>query len=668
MKSAAILLFTSFCICGQVSALAAAWQSELDIPYSADDPPGPSFAAAQKKDQRTAGLKMLAALRAAYAANADSFTIPPGDYRFGVERGAADSFELRRMNRDGRTPLRILGHGATLWFDLRPESHPKVNYMVQLFDCANITLEGVTIDSDPRGCMDARVTAFDFERNRIQVEPLTGTQLLAQKPTKQNRFVPFKSDGKHIAALYNINGGWGPGDLSYSTFSKTSDGKYWFEMETDVLLKTIRDPAWRAVYGAEGTLEKGDVLTFLWSVSFSIDLRRCKEITVRDCKVFAAKAVSYETGYGGNRWFNCQFRPRPRTNQLLGGEGRMSSECRAGSLVDGQLMLRTSDDAFMVRALWRHAESVTMNSITFHTDVPDLLAPGDQAKLFCKDTKNALGELTVESVTNRRTVIFKQPVGGTFAKATALFPDHMNAGWTVRNSSFLESYQCTPLIQCGPGLFENNRVERAGAWVRIHPGEVGKIEGGVAGGVVFRDNVFVDSFVCPPNPGFHINGQGLPLSNFTLEGNLICNTGREAVEITYAKDVVLRDNLVINPFEGRDLMPEKDCPDLPAFHLTKVDGATIENNLVVRRDPAATVTTLRSSSNVVEKNNETRTDPDERLETRIRELIAAPDLDARSILAAVKAALKAGQAAASVGKTERLDGSQCSPSERETLP
>ena len=74
---------------------------------------------------------------------------------------------------------------------------------------------------------------------------------------------------------------------------------------------------------------------------------------------------------------------------------------------------------------------------------------------------------------------------------------------------------------------KTNRIERAGAWVRIHPGEVGRIEGGVANGVVFRDNVFVDSFICPSTPGFYINGQGLPLSNLTLEGNLICNTGRK---------------------------------------------------------------------------------------------------------------------------------------------
>ena len=627
------------------SLLCGAWPSGLDISYSADNPPGPSFSDSQKEEQRNAGLKLVADLRAAYAADADSFTIAPGDYRFGTARGDADSFELRRLNRDGRLPFRILGHGATLWFDLGPESHPKVNYMMQVFDCANITFEGLTIDSDPRGCMDARVTAFDFEGNRIQVEPLEGTQLLERLPTKQNRFIPFKANGRHIAALYNIDGGWGPRDVCYTGFSRTDHGRYWFELETDVLLKTIRDPAWRATYGREGTLEKGDVLTFLWSVSFSIDLRRCKEITVRDCTVYAAKAVSYETGYGGNQWLNCRFIPRPRTNNLLGGEGRMSSECMVGSLVDGQVQLRTSDDAFMYRALWRHAVDVTPDSITFHANVPELLAPGHKAELFDKKSKQYVGRLTVESVEDQRTVRFKETVGDQYVDCTVLFADHMNAGWKVRNSLFLESYQSTPLIQCGPGVFENNRIERAGAWVRITPGVVGLIEGGIANEVVFRDNVFVDSFVCPANPGFFINGQGSPrsMSGLTIEGNLLCNTGREAVKISGARDLVLRNNIVVNPFEGRQLIPEEDCPDLPAFHLQQVEGATIENNIVVGRDSTTAITCARSSTNIVEKDNQTRVDRDEALEARIRKLTATHDRDARTVIRQVRAELAANK-------------------------
>jgi hypothetical protein len=129
------------------------------------------------------------------------------------------------------------------------------------------------------------------------------------------------------------------------------------------------------------------------------------------------------------------------------------------------------------------------------------------------------------------------------------------------------------------------------------------------------------------------------MSGLTIEGNLICNTGREAVEIFGARDVVLRDNIVVTPFEGRELLPEKDCPDLPAFHLKQVEGATIENNIVVRRDSSKAIACTQSSTNVVEKDNQTRVDPNEALEARIRELTATPVRDARAIIREVRGEL-----------------------------
>lgn len=647
-------------LCGQVSANEAAWPSELDIPYSADHPPGPGFTDAQKREQRRAGVQMLTDLRAAQASGAGSFTIPPGNYRFGTAWQGADSFRLENFDRDGKTPFRILGHGATLWFDLGPDPAPKVNYMVRLIGCSNIVLEGLTIDSDPRGCMDARVTDVDVSGNRIQVEPLagtqrlievpakpaganvyrvSGTQLLTGVPTQQARFIPFKSNGHHIAPLYNIDGGWGPDDLYYKGFSQTADGKYWFAMKTGVLLKTVRDPAWLATYGPEGVLEKGDVLTFLWSVSFSIQLQNCKQITVRDCHVYAAKSVMHETGYGGNQWINCRFMPRPRTNNLLGGEGRMSSECRVGSLVENCLHLRSSDDAIMYRALWRHATGVTAGSLTFHRDVPELLAPGDKAEVYHRKTKAHLGQLTVASVQGRRVVRFREPVGDAFAEATVLFTDHMNAGWAIRNSRFLDCYQTVPLIQCGPGVFENNRVERAGSFVRVHNGVLGHIEGGIPDSVTFRGNVFLDSFVCPASPGFFVNGDGHRVGDLSIEGNVICRTGREAIGVTFARNLTLRGNLIVQPFVGHLLKPEKQGPDLPAFRLVDVAGARITNNLLIRRDAVASVLGQRDSSGIEEQANTTVQDPDGRIEAQIRTLASRPEASATAIISHVRAML-----------------------------
>lgn len=615
--------------------------SELDIPYSADNPPGPSFTDAQKQVQRKAGLKMLANLRATYASGAGSFTIPPGDYRFGTDWKGADSFVLENFDRDGKAPFRILGHGATLWFDLIPDSAPKVNYMIRLSGCSNITLEGLTIDSDLRGVMEGRITAFDFEGNRIKVEPLKGTQLLTAVPKTQNRFIPYKSDGHHIPALFQIEErGWGPGSMVYKSFTTTEDGKYWFDLDKPVLLQTIRNPTWRKTYGPEGTLEIGDLLCFVWSNSQAIFLDRCKQITVKDCNIYT-KSVRMETGYGDNKWLNCRFTPRPGTNNLQGGDGWMSSECEVGSLVDGQVNYHTTDDIANFRAIWRYAEAVGETSITFKknpygVDIFKSLARGDKADLYDIKSKRLIGELTVDSVKDR-TVTFQEPVGPRYENAGAIFPRFQNNGWVVRNCLFLDCYQRFLILAGEGGIFENNRVERLGGTLKIYTGFAKHIEGGRPDNLVIRDNVFVDSGVTPGKPGFELEGVGRPIRNVSIRGNLICNSGRETIACTEMEGLAIEGNVIINPFKGNPVLPETEWKELPAFTLHRVKGAKIENNLVLRREPGAAIVSEKSCEDIIQSGNRALTDPDGRLETFIRKLTASHESDAKTIIQKVGA-------------------------------
>jgi hypothetical protein len=104
--------------------------------------------------------------------------------------------------------------------------------------------------------------------------------------------------------------------------------------------------------------------------------------------------------------------------------------------------------------------------------------------------------------------------------------------------------------------------------------------------------------------------------------------------------LTIEDNIVVNPFDANPVLPETEWSELPAFTLDRVKGATIRNNIVVRRDSSTAVTCSRSSTNVMEKGNQTRIDLDEALEARIRELTATHDRDARAILKEVRAELK----------------------------
>lgn len=619
------------------------YPAELDVPYSPDNPPGPSFTEAEKQQQLVAGQHIRREIVAAFNAGRDSYTIPPGDYRFGADwLVTEDSFALQGLQRTADRPFRIIGHGATFWFNLSDRPAPSAHRMVKIIDCSHISLEGITIDSDPRGLMEARITALDFAANRIQVEPLAGTRRISTVPGEQDcRFIPYKANGRHLAALYRIDADWGPGNMFYTDLSPTPDGKYWLKMANEKLLGTVRDERWRKAYGPAGTLEVGDVLGILYSTSVAIWLSECRQITVRDCWFFAAKSCLSEAGgYGDHRWINCRFMARPGTNQLLGGEGTMNGACAHGSTFDGLVIHRTTDDAFNIHGFWKNAESVTEQSITFREELPKLLGPGCKAEIYDSQQRALLGVWTVDSVQGQ-TVAFQEPVGTRCAHATVIFPGFQNAGWVIRNSIFVDCYQRL-FLQCGPGVFENNRVERVGSDIYLGSGPIGTVEGGCPDDVVIRNNLFLDSGIGPMSRVVDVSGSVRALRNIRIENNLFCNSGREALAVDHVDGLEVRDNLVLNPFQGNILVPETQAPSLPAFRLDTVRNAVVSGNIVLKdaADGVGDDVLVQSNCELVrEEGNRSLSTPRPRAETLLRQLTERHDRSALQIIGEVKAVL-----------------------------
>lgn len=555
----------------------------LDVPYSADNPPGPSFTDTEKQRQFAEGARILAAIREAFRAGKESYVIPSGDYRFdSVYRNLGGrSFALQGMHADPAKPFRIIGHGATLWFGLSEHPAPHHHQMVKVVDCSHLSLEGITVDSDPRGSMDARITAFDFEGNRIQVKPVAGTRLMESMPAA-GRFIPFKADGRHVAALYQVDEGWGPGNFFTVKTERTSDGLYWFTLKDRKLLKTIRDEAWRKAYGSAGTLEVGDMLGFVYSSSGAIALEDCREITVRDSRFFGAKAGLEESGgYGAHRWINCHFMARPGTNNLLGGDGTMMNACMRGSVFERCVIQRTTDDAFNNHGYWKRAVAFAGRSITFKAAPPRGLAAGQLAEAYDARTERRIGRLTVESV-DGKTVVFKESLGPEYASASVMFLSFQNAGWVIRDSIFADCYQRV-VLACGPGLFEGNRLERVGAGLTLGNGRPVDIEGGDPHGVVIRGNVFVDTAVSPALHAIRVYGTGVPLRGLEITGNLFVGTGAGAVHVYHTEGAVIRDNLILRPFVGMGVLPAKGAPE--PIVLKNQQGGEVVGNRTITDSP-----------------------------------------------------------------------------------
>ena len=575
-----VLMFSVLCGLAAEHPLAPS-PSALDIPYSADNPPGPSFTTEERERQYAEGAKVVAGIRAAFEAGQESYVIPPGDYRFDSahRQMGGRSFALQGMHGKPEKPFRILGYGATFWFALSAHPAPHHHQMIKVVDCSHLSLEGLTVDSDPRGSMDARITAFDFEGNRIQVKPVAGTRLLERMPASEGRFIPFKADGRHVAALYQIDEGWGPGTMFTRQMEKTPEGLYWFTLKNRKLLEAIRNDAWKTTYGSAGTLEVGDMLGFIYSSSAAIVLDDCRQIVVRDGRFFAAKSGMEESnGHGGHRWINCHFMARPGTNNLLGGDGTMMNAGMHGSVIERCVIQRTTDDAFNNHGYWKHAASVAERSITFREGLPKALAAGHLAEAFETRTDAYLARLTVESV-DGKTVRFREPIGEKFAKAAVMFPAFQNAGWVIRDSIFCDSYQRV-LLGCGPGLFEGNRLERVGAGLTLGNGRPVDIEGGEPHGVVIRGNVFLDSGSSPALRAIRVHGTGAPIRGLRIYDNLFVGTGSGAVSVDNAEAPQLRDNIAINPAIGVGLLRKPVSPE--PFSLKRVSGAETAGNMVVQ--------------------------------------------------------------------------------------
>ena len=575
-----VLMFSVLCGLAAEHPLAPS-PSALDIPYSADNPPGPSFTTEERERQYAEGAKVVAGIRAAFEAGQESYVIPPGDYRFDSahRQMGGRSFALQGMHGKPEKPFRILGYGATFWFALSAHPAPHHHQMIKVVDCSHLSLEGLTVDSDPRGSMDARITAFDFEGNRIQVKPVAGTRLLERMPASEGRFIPFKADGRHVAALYQIDEGWGPGNMFTRQMEKTPEGLYWFTLKNRKLLEAIRNDAWKTTYGSAGTLEVGDMLGFIYSSSAAIVLDDCRQMVVRDGRFFAAKAGMEESnGHGGHRWINCHFMARPGTNNLLGGDGTMMNAGMHGSVMEHCVIQRTTDDAFNNHGYWKHAASVAERSITFREGLPKALAAGHLAEAFETRTDAYLARLTVESV-DGKTVRFREPIGEKFAKAAVMFPAFQNAGWVIRDSIFCDSYQRV-LLGCGPGLFEGNRLERVGAGLTLGNGRPVDIEGGEPHGVVIRGNVFLDSGSSPALRAIRVHGTGAPIRGLRIYDNLFVGTGSGAVSVDNAEAPQLRDNIAINPAIGVGLLRKPVSPE--PFSLKRVSGAETAGNMVVQ--------------------------------------------------------------------------------------
>lgn len=230
----------------QREILAAKSPAPVEYHFSFDLPAGPQFSEAEKAAQREQGKGGMPMVMQAFKSGAGEVRIPPGNYRFGQEHqvGAKTFYPLHfeGMQRDAANPFVIDATGATFWFDLDDEQMPPGHRCVGFFDCRNIVLRGAIIDRGTRGCIEGRITKIDREGNRFEIQPSPGIVVPQTYKGHQQRLLPFKSDGRFCAPLYDLQ--QGKQKLDYVHIQPSIDGRYWVTMKDADLMDRLHDANW----------------------------------------------------------------------------------------------------------------------------------------------------------------------------------------------------------------------------------------------------------------------------------------------------------------------------------------------------------------------------------------------------------------------------------------
>ncbi|MFN0075593.1 MAG: hypothetical protein ACKVY0_03870 [Prosthecobacter sp.] len=562
-----------------------------DLKFSFDAPAGPQFTDAEKQAQHGRGKEVMPMVRKAFEAGAESVTIPPGDYRFGKgtwdKDGPVYALDFRDLKREAAKPFRILAQGVTFWFELPPDQAPSAHFVLGFVNCSNLSLEGATLDRDPRGCMEGRITQLDEAGNRIEIEATKGTLILTSFNGKlEERLVPFNADGTFCSALYALQLR-GPARLAFRSVEPgTQPGRYWVHLtEKSELLSMNRDPAWIRAYGDAGTLQVGDGLCLLHTTTIAIGVIQCTGMKFIGVRNYITKGGLVEAhGGGGHLWKNCYFGPRPGTCHWQGSDGFLSGCMERGSTLDGCTMLHTTDDLINFNGLWGYVEKVSGRNITLHPDSHMPAQPGDTLNFLDKQTGAPLGTAKVESA-NKLSITLDRDAA-PLANAVAENPRWQNDGWEIRNCDFRDSYQRL-LIQGGNGgTLRGCRFTRIGSGICLDSNFFTHNEGGICRRIRIENNVFEDMAIHPDGVTLYAGFQSLNhaastplLSDLTVRGNRFINSGRRAIEFSLVSGGAISGNTFVNSGQPRILSGKGSTQDdQQAVQLKQCTDITVKDN------------------------------------------------------------------------------------------
>lgn len=561
----------------------------VDSTFSFDAPAGPQFTDTEKAVQRERGKEVMPMVKKAFESGAEEVKIPPGDYRFGQERyeGARAIFPLgfENMQRDAEHPFVIDATGVTFWFDLDDVQMPPGHRCVGFRNCRNIVLRGAIIDRGTRGCIEGRITRIDREGNRFEIQPSPGVVVPSTyKGQDEQRLLPFKSDGRLCAPLYDLQAG--VRKLRYKDITPSTDGRYWVNMLDRDLLDRIHDTNWERAYGELGVLRVGDGLSCLYTSAGAIVLDDSANVTIHGVSVYVAKGGPSESGGdGAHLWKDCTFGPRPGTSQWKGADGYLCRSTRYGATLDNVTIRHTADDVQNFHGIWGKVKAVSGHQVTLETN-PSLhptlanARAGDRLRFIHRKTGAFLGEAKLISLKGLELTLDQDAT--PFAEAQAEWLDHECAGWVIQNCKWEDNFQRL-LIMSGPGTVQGCSFTRMGSNISLNTG-MGLV-GGIPSDVTISGNRFEDVNPRPHGASieaFAHNAQGKegvpPIERLVITGNTFVRSGGSAMKLVGIRDSRIVGNRFESCIRATLLALPDEHAELQLIELRATDSVVIAEN------------------------------------------------------------------------------------------
>jgi len=540
-----------------------------------DCPPGPQFSAAEKAAQLAAGAGVAAAVAACFSSGARACApLAPGDYRFPLAR-AGYQLELRGLRRPASNPLTLDLRGVTFWFTTRemapPFRGPAGADFLHLYNCSNVVLEGLAVDSDPRGSIEGRVVEVDARGNRALLAVSAGSTFVpvvvaADAPDAWFRFIPFTPAGEHAAPLYPLQRVRGLSVQSLGPLDARN--QTWATFARDELLGLAGDAAWNATYGVFGVLQPGSGVALVSSFGQGVALDKSANVTLSGVSNYAVKeGLTFWGGEGGHVVRGLYSGPRPGTNQLLGGDGCNNAYGRAGATIEDSTFVTSTDDLLNFHTYFSEVVGIAGNTLLFAPDPPasgrdgpnsysiGAARAGDAVEFYDAASALLATAVVAAAVNDSALALTAAPPAGALG-AFVLLPNNSGARWRVANSRFVDMFQRV-LIMHGPGAFVNNTVIREGSGVNIGSLPAGaRTASGIPRGIDIVGNTFVDAAPAPAGTAAAVYPVLLgDLTDAAVSGgsdvlvadNVIVRAGSNAVAVSRAARVVVRNNSLVDP-------------------------------------------------------------------------------------------------------------------------